>query len=228
MPVVNDDEFGQITVRRNARSRSMRASVAPNGTLRVAVPSYVPLFMVRRMISGSRTELRRLVASKPKIKLSDGMLIGKSHSLVVRTAPVHSLRLIGQQLILSLAPSESLDDTVIVTSVRERMRALLRKEAKAHLPRRIAHLAKEYGYSYNQLRFTHASTRWGSCSSAGTISLNIALMNLPLELMDYVLLHELAHTRHMNHSSAFWAELSRTDADYSAHRKQLRAYNPDI
>lgn len=228
MPVVNDDEFGRVTVRRSTRSRTMRASIAPNGTLRVAIPSYVPLFMVKRMISGSRTELRNLIASKPVIKLSDGMQIGKSHSLVVRNASARSLRLSGQQLILSLAPNESLEDADIVTSVRERMRMLLRKEAKAHLPRRIAHLAQKYGYAYSQLRFTHASSRWGSCSSAGTISLNIALMNLPFELIDYVLLHELAHTKHMNHSSAFWAELSRTDTDYLSHRKQLRAYNPDI
>ena len=228
MPIIDDDEFGRISVRRSSRSRSMRASIAPNGTLRVAVPSYAPLFMVKRMIHSSRTELRKLISSRPKITLTDGMQVGKSHSLHVRNGVSTSVRITGQQLILSLGPSDDLADDHIIHMVREHMRRLLRKEAKAHLPRRIAHLAQQHGYRYEKLRFTHASSRWGSCSSTGTISLNIALMNLPFELIDYVLLHELAHTVHMNHSKDFWAELSRGDSAFKAHKAQLRQYNPDI
>lgn len=228
MPIIDDDEFGRITIRRSGNSRAMRATVAPNGTLRVSVPAYAPIFMVKRMIQSSRSDLRKLFSSRPSIVLSNGMSVGKSHTLLARSGPSFNLQTKGLQLIVTLGPDQSLDDRSVIESVREQMRKLLRKEAKAHLPRRIAYLAQSYGYEFTSLRFTHASSRWGSCNSKRAISLNIALMNLPFELIDYVLLHELAHTIHLNHSKEFWDEVAKTDTRFRAHRTQLKQYNPDI
>jgi predicted metal-dependent hydrolase len=88
---------------------------------------------------------------------------------------------------------------------RDAKKKLLTKKAKLYLPYRLDYFAKLYGYHYERVRFSHANTRWGSCSSNGTISLNIGLMQVPTPLQDYVLLHELAHLHHMDHSAAFWA-----------------------
>lgn len=228
MPVIDDTEFGRVTVRRGGNTRSMRASVAPNGTLRISVPAYAPLFMVKRMIQSSRRDLRKLLSQQPAVTLADGMQIGKSHMLVLRSGLARSIKRQGLQLIVTLAPDERHDDAAIIAEVRSHMRTILRKEAKAHLPKRIAHLAATHGYTFSSLRFTHASSRWGSCNSQQAISLNIALMNLPFELIDYVLLHELAHTKHLNHSTAFWNEVARTDPAYTEHRRQLKSYNPAI
>lgn len=227
MPILEDKEFGRVTVRRTSGS-SMRASVAPNGTLRLSVPNYAPMFMVRRMIAGSRDELRRLFESRPSLKLQHGMPIGKSYTLLIRRGNSLTIRRQGQQLILTLGEKNSTADKDVVELVRHHMRIVLRKEAKAHLPNRLEHLSKIHGFSFTALRFTHASTRWGSCNSNRAISLNIALMTLPFELIDYVLLHELAHTKHMNHSTSFWLEVERVDPHYIKHRKKLKQYNPSI
>lgn len=228
MPTLEDKEFGTITVRKTSSSRSMKATVAPNGTLRISVPSYTPMFMIRRMIAGSRDELRTLLDSRPKLVLSDGMQIGKSHTLLIRSAPTRSVKRSGNQLLLSLAPGDSLEDPETIDKVRTHILAILRREAKHHLPHRIRYLADTYGFEYTSLRFTHASSRWGSCNSKKAISLNIALMNLPYELIDYVLIHELSHTKHLDHSERFWKEVGRVDIEYLVHRKQLKRYNPGI
>ena len=82
-----------------------------------------------------------------------------------------------------------------------------RKVARKILCRRIAELAQKHNFQYNKVSIRNQKTRWGSCSSKNNINLNQNLLNLPQSLIDYVLLHELVHTRVKNHSKDFWDEL---------------------
>ncbi len=101
----------------------------------------------------------------------------------------------------------------------------LRKQAKAILPPRLRELASMHGFSHARVRITSARTRWGSCSARGNINLSLYLMILPLRLSDYVLLHELCHTRELNHGSRFWALMDKVTLRQSgALRNELRHY----
>lgn len=111
---------------------------------------------------------------------------------------------------------------------RDAQKKILMKKAKEYLPYRLDFWAKKYGYHYEKLRFSHANTRWGSRSSSGTISLNIGLMKVPEVLRDYVILHELAHINHMDHSAAFWREVGSHDPNYKRHRAALKRYSPGV
>lgn len=111
---------------------------------------------------------------------------------------------------------------------RDYQKKILMKKAKEYLPYRLEYYAKLYGYSYEKCRLTHANTRWGSCSSNRTISLNIGLMKVPEKLRDYVILHELAHLNHMDHSKAFWAEVGLHDKNYKMHEKKLKMFSPGL
>ena len=111
---------------------------------------------------------------------------------------------------------------------RDYQKKLLMKKAREYLPYRLEYYAKLYGYSYDKCRLTHANTRWGSWSSQRTISLNIGLMKVPEVLRDYVILHELAHLHHMNHSKDFWAEVYSHDKNYKMHEKKLKMFNPGV
>jgi len=86
--------------------------------------------------------------------------------------------------------------------------ALLKREAKVFLPKRLRELAEEFGFRINKISIRSQSTRWGSCSSDFNISLNWKLLLVPPFVCDYVLLHELVHTEHLNHSEHFWKRLS--------------------
>lgn len=229
MPIIQDEEFGKITIRRSARASQVRLRVAPDGTLRASLPLYAPTFLIKRLIKSSRQELRDLLTqSQPKTTYSDGMLIGKSHRLTVRPGTKLSITRRGQQLTVTLPEGMSLQDGPVIRVIRDGVIGALRIEAKSYLPKRLSFLAQKYGFQYQKVRFSHASGRWGSCSSQGTISLNIALMKLPFELIDYVIIHELAHTRHMNHSVAFWALVSVGDPSYVQHRRALKQEAPSI
>ena len=111
---------------------------------------------------------------------------------------------------------------------RDYQKKLLMKKAREYLPYRLEYYAKLYGYHYNKCRLSHANTRWGSCSSNKTISLNIGLMKVPEKLRDYVILHELAHLNHMDHSKAFWAEVGAHDKNYKNHEKKLKMFSPGL
>lgn len=232
MPIIHDDEFGKITIRRSARASQVRLRVGPDGTLRASLPLYAPTFLVKRLVKSSRPQLRELVAqSIPETIYSHGMAIGKSHRLIVQPVPSSQRAAVvrhKQDIIISLPEGASLADSSIVKSIREAVIAALRLEAKSYLPNRLQYLAAQQGFNYEKVRFSHAGGRWGSCSSKGTISLNIALMKLPFELIDYVIVHELAHTVQMNHSTDFWALVAKGDPNYKAHRRLLKEEVPSV
>ena len=102
----------------------------------------------------------------------------------------------------------------------------MKKSAGSYLPPLLEALAERYGFSYRKVKITGARSRWGSCSAAGTISLSCYLMLLPPHLMDYVLLHELSHTKEMNHGPAFWQVVERLLPDFYTSRQQLKQFDP--
>jgi predicted metal-dependent hydrolase len=106
--------------------------------------------------------------------------------------------------------------------------ALLRKFARESLAGYTAAEAKRLGLNCSKVSVRDQSSRWGSCSSKQTISLNWRLVLLPPRLQNYVILHELAHLREMNHSRRFWNLLERYDPDRRAHEQELDTLTAEI
>lgn len=226
MTTLLDPDFGEITIRRSALSRSISIRVAPDGRLRASMPHYAGVGALRRMLNASRADIAKMLSEHTShAPLAPGMTIGKSHTLLTTTGPTLSARLTKSQIEVSLPADRSLNDPETEAYITPFIIRALRQEAKAYLPRRLDYLARQHGFTYESARFSHASSRWGSCSSRGTISLNIALMKLPFELIDYVIYHELSHLANMNHSPAFWRQVESLDPSYREHRRALKAHN---
>ncbi len=180
--ILEDKEFGEIIVRKNALSSGIKFSVSPSGRLQMSVPKYAGNFLIKRFLNSNRELIRK------KLPLKDPK----------------------------------------TQRARDAKKKILMKKAKEYLPYRLEYYAKLYGYKYEKCRLSHAGTRWGSCSSTKTISLNIGLMNVPEKLRDYVILHELAHLNHMDHSTEFWAEVQKHDPNYKDHRRRLKHFDPGV
>lgn len=98
------------------------------------------------------------------------------------------------------------------------------KQARILITQRVEYYAPIVGVSYNRIAIKDAKTRWGSCSRDGNLNFSFRLVLKPLELLDYVVVHELCHRIHMNHSKEFWQEVERILPDYKDRRKRLK-YN---
>lgn len=97
-----------------------------------------------------------------------------------------------------------------------------RELARQRITRRVEYFAPLVGVTYNRIFIKEQKTRWGSCSSLGNLNFNWKLILLNEELLDYVVVHELAHRKQMNHSPTFWAEVERVLPDYRERRRRLR------
>ena len=100
----------------------------------------------------------------------------------------------------------------------------MRAKAKPRLRRRLKYLAEKHGFTYNMVFIRNQKTRWGSCSSKNNINLNVRIVQLPEEFMDYVILHELAHTRIKNHSHDFWSMMDTLVGDGKGKAAKLREF----
>jgi len=100
------------------------------------------------------------------------------------------------------------------------------EKAQINLFDRLGYFSKKYNLPYNRAGFRWQKTRWGSCSGKNNISLNVNIAFLPEELQDYILLHELVHTKVKNHSKDFWAKLDKyTNSRAKELAKKLKKYN---
>lgn len=97
-------------------------------------------------------------------------------------------------------------------------------QAKFSFPKRVEDYASKYGFKYKTVRISDAARRWGSCSSSGSINLNWRLMRAIPEVIDYVIVHELAHTRHMDHSTKFWELVADVMPNYKTYRIWLKEH----
>jgi hypothetical protein len=155
--------------------------------------------------------------------------MGLIRSAAVGTEPItagQSLEFLGQRFTIELGSKAArLDGFTIFLpddSPAKHLKKLLRAQAKHYLETRTRELAAMHAFRLNRISVRDQHTRWGSCSNNGNISLSWRLALAPLYASDYVILHELAHTREMNHSSAFWAVVADIMPNYRAARKWLK------
>jgi len=98
----------------------------------------------------------------------------------------------------------------------------LKEDARMFVHKRLQVLNHHYGFAYKRVAIRNSSSRWGSCSQKGNLNFHYRLLQLPLELADYIIVHELCHLAELNHSDRFWSRVAEVVPDWKRHRKALR------
>ena len=228
MPEFHDQILGKVIVSRTRNARYVRLGVTTTGDIKVSAPIFTPMYFIKNFVRKSRTELQNML-HQYRTAYTQPTKIGKSHLLQIeKNAPETNVVYKKPNIVVRVESEDDISSEKVQTLIREQVAKAYRVEAKAYLPRRVEYVAQHFGFSYSKVRFSHAKSRWGSCNNDGTISLNIALMKLPFELIDYVIIHELAHTKHLDHSPEFWQQVAQCDKNYKVHRKALKNYSPHI
>lgn len=158
---------------------------------------------------------RRLELSRPK-EFRDGerfLWLGTEYPLEIVERNRPPLTFNGEKFELA-AP--------FLASARQVFESWFKQQARSYLTSRLAAISRQTGFKYKKLRLSSAATRWGSCSTGGTISLVWRLMMAPPEIIDYLIIHELAHTKEKNHSRSFWRLVAAFVPDYKARRRWLQ------
>lgn len=221
-------EIGSVTFTKRRSSKSIRMRISPHGQLSVSMPYFVPyataVSFVKRNKDWVKTE-----TSKRGTYLFDGMSVGRVHTLHIvydETATTPKTRIRGNDVTVTHNLDE--EDEVVQSAARKACIRALRLQALQFLPKRLRNIAEREGYSIGTITVKQLRGKWGSCDNKQNIILNMFLMELPVELIDYVLLHELAHTRELNHGPGFWQEFEAHLPNAKALRTQIRRFQPTI
>ncbi|MGE4421715.1 MAG: M48 family metallopeptidase [Pseudodesulfovibrio sp.] len=209
-----------LAVKANPRAKRVLVKLVPGRGLEVVVPrrfdpSLVPSILEEKRAWIERTRDRMLAAGTDLTGAPPELPESIEYRAWERTVRVDYLDRPGTVRLVENASRWQVAGPLSDREpIFEKLRAQTVKKAREVLLPWLDRASRETGLPYSALRVRRQKTRWGSCSSRGTISLNAKLLFLPPELVDHLLLHELCHTRHMNHSKAYWACVAGFEPDY--------------
>ncbi|HKU18380.1 MAG TPA: SprT family zinc-dependent metalloprotease [Candidatus Saccharimonadales bacterium] len=220
--------IGPVTLYKRRGNRSLRLSLGSDGEVRVSLPYWVP-YSAGVAFARSREAWIATHRVPAPMLLAQGQAVGKAHHLHFVPsfeATRVTTRIKASQVEVSHPRTLLPHDPAVQKAAKTAAIRALRKEAERLLPLRLRQLAERDGFSYRSVEIKLLKSRWGSCSSRQEITLNLFLMQLPWHLIDYVLLHELTHTKVMRHGPPFWQELERHIPHAKALRKEISSYHP--
>lgn len=225
---VEVEGLGTVTLYKRRGTRSVRLSIANGDQIRVTLPIWAP-YRVGVDFAASKRDWILSQRRQPTV-LNEGMQIGKAHRLrfVKSTGSRVTTRIKGTEIFVALPANVDAQDLGAQAAARRAAIKALKLEAENLLPQRLAALADQHGFTYRSVGIKQMKGRWGSCNSHKDIVLNCFLMKLPWDLIDYVILHELAHTRVMAHGKPFWNEVGKYVSNLSSIRKLMRTQQPTI
>ncbi len=218
-------ELGRVRIIRRSGQRRLSVGVRGNGEIVATIPKWAP---ARSVLALCLEHVDSLQAAQREILplIHDGEQIGRRR--VLRFTPGRQRVLINDHQILVPMTENQVYHPDSQAAASKALRKALRQEVKSRIVPRVEQLSSQVGRQPTKIIIKDMSSRWGSCSNKGILNLSIYTAQLDDQLLDYVLIHELSHLLHLNHSPEFWAVVAQHYPNYKAARRQLRTLRPAV
>jgi predicted metal-dependent hydrolase len=226
------DGVGEILFKHSSRARHLGISVRPFLGARVSIPIGMSYNSAVRLVTEKKgwiilhlKKMREFEKQQTIFNEYSGYCT-KHHKLELRKSDRKniSVRLSKGKINVTYPAELNTNTREIQSAIRTGIERALKIEAKQYLPDKVKVLSAKFGLEYTKLTLKNIKSRWGSCSRKNNINLSIHLMRLPEQLIDYVILHELVHTVHHNHSARFWSKLDEVTNGAKNLDKELKKY----
>lgn len=228
--------IGTIRFVKSERAKHINITVKSFQNVKVTVPIGVSFAEAERVVNNKLSWIRkhqarmRKVEKEPLIFNESTEFSTKQHRLIINKTNSDKItaKISGGKINVFYPKHLDVDHKSVQYFIRRVIEEALRMEAKQHIPARVKELALKYKFTYNKVFIKNIKSRWGSCSKKGNLNFSLHLMCLPYELIDYLILHELAHTVEHNHSKKYWAVLDNIYGNAKAVDKKLKQYRIGI
>jgi hypothetical protein len=198
--------------------------VEPDGSVMVTAPKRAPKLMIDRFVVQQSRWVKR---QKQKIALLQSAYptLDWQKRIVSYLGNLYQIKFdpdLGEKVHITTGVVQVCPVTGLEEDVRKTLLQWLKQQAQMYIPKQVQVRATTMGILYSNVVLRQQKSRWGSCSTRGNLNFNWRLIHFTTEVIDYVVIHELAHIRHHNHSRDFWRLVARYDADYKEHIRFLR------
>lgn len=213
-----------ITIQVQPKARRIKLQIVNDGEVLVTTPPHLPKFIINRFIADHQEWINKhSIKHKGKLKVLTTTyiyLFGTKYDLIYSNDTADSPGFVLTQDKLLYTPIAG----KTIQMNHKLLNNFLKSTCSAYILPRTHQLAKNMNVSFNTIGFKEQKTRWGSCSSRGTLSFNWRLVHFEPSVIDYVITHELAHLVHPNHSRAFWKLVSQHFPNLASAKKTLQQY----
>lgn len=216
------------TVKHHPRARHVKMRVLPQSGLELTVPKRFNYKRIPEILESNKAWIiKRLSELEVALQHVSNQALPDVIELpaISQTIPVQYIKMESKRIRIMSRPQQGialLGDVDNQALCKKSLSEWVKVQAEIHFAIWLDTLCKETGLSYNKLVIRSQRSRWGSCSAEKTISLNYKLMFMSYELVRHILIHELCHTRHLNHSVKFWQLVAKFDPAWKEHARQLR------
>lgn len=228
------------SVRRSPRAKKTRIVVTAD-KIEVVAPPQVPERRIQAFVDAQQGWIRdavKRVGDRPEAhsrlapsRYFDGVLVpyqGKHYSLCVKPTSARSIKIILQPEALWIYLPVTVDNADRSDAIRQALQCWMKQQARQLAIQLINKHAGRFALTPRSLRIKTQKSRWGSCGPQNDINLNWLLMLAPPVVMEYVVIHELCHIKHKNHSKAFWSLVAEHMPDYLQHRSWLKQHGAGL
>jgi len=234
--IIHVDHIGDVTFRKNKRSKNVSITIRPIKGIVVNLPFFLSYKFALNIVEKNRNWILKnlpkieKIENKATVFTENTTFKSLTRTYIIQKSNINKIKtkITTDNVIINIPENIDIKSPDIQKTIKIIIIKTLRIEAKEYLPKRTLELAQKHNFRFNKIFIKNTKTLWGSCSGRNNINFNLHLLRLPDHLIDYVIIHELCHTIQKNHGKPFWDLMDSILGNAKKLSKELKDYSIQI